>query len=130
MIKIILTLLTFFTFTVQSQTVQLTESEKQKVRQSNVDIAKDSCVYFWTKINKTKILTDVGITLDDQCKCTQDTVAYQVSDELAAYVTHAFYEIRENGLDKLNPILKSKIDEHQQIINSAMQGCSKKLMKR
>lgn len=114
----------------QAQTLDLSESELREVRKQKLEIAKQSCIIFWTETSKTQILLDAGITLDDQCRCTQDSVSYLVSDDLAAYASHALWEVRKNGIENLNPMLKSKLDEYHSITLTAMKGCSNKLMRR
>jgi len=126
--KFALLMLALVIFNTQAQTIQLSESERREVRQTNLEIAKQTCIFFWSETSaKKQLLFNLGIALDDQCKCTQDAANYLVSDELAAYASHGLYEIRTNGLDNLSPTLKAKMDEHTKIIMTAMQGCSNKL---
>jgi hypothetical protein len=126
--RVLFFIFTCLSFAVQAQSLQLSESERIEVRQTNLEIAKQTCIFFWTDTSsKMQLLFDIGVSLDDQCRCTQDSASYLVSDDLAAYASHALYEIRTNGMENLSPTLEAKLDEHTKIIMTAMQGCTRKL---
>ena len=125
--KFIFVILSLVTFSTLSQTIKLSEKERQEVRQTNLEIAKRTCIAFFDATEKRQLLFKLGIALDDQCKCTQEAVGYLVSDDLAAYASHALYEVRKNGVENINPTLRDKLEEHNQLVMTAMQGCSNKL---
>jgi hypothetical protein len=113
------------------QRLELSDQEKKTARSEARGAAKQFCVSFWTDPpSKVQLLSDLGIALDDQCRCTQESVDFLVSDELAAYATHALHEIRIKGEGKLHPVLDQKLDEFFKASLTAMQGCSAKLKRR
>lgn len=127
---LVMALVSVISLPVFSQKINLDEKERSIARAENMEISKQICIQFWTNPDRLKLLMDARIGLDEQCKCTQDSAGYLISDELAAYASHAYYEIRVNGIEKLDPFLKIKLDEHYKLVMASMQGCSNKLLKR
>ncbi len=118
-----------FVLTSHAQTLELDDQTRQQVRNFNRAYAKQTCISFFTESNsKLQVLSNLGIALADQCRCTEDAASYLVSDELAAYTSHGLYEARTNGWDNLDTSFRSKIAEHTNILMTAMQDCSRKLM--
>lgn len=129
--KVLIPIALIVTSTISAaQPLDLSDKEKNEVRIENRKIAKQLCISFWTETDgKIKLLNDLGITLDDQCRCTEDSMSYLVSDDLAAYTSHGLYEMRTKGMENVDPMLKGKVDEYFRLNISAMRGCSDKLKK-
>jgi hypothetical protein len=91
-----------------------------------VDAAtKNACVGFWTESeSKKRALRNAGITLSDQCGCTQNEVNYLINDDLVINVNKEF-DVWVEGTPVPNNLAK-----WYKIVFQSMERCSEKLMKR
>jgi hypothetical protein len=117
------------------KTAQELEAEFLAISKQQVkDSAKNLCVYFWTKDeSKTQLLSNVGITVAEECKCAVDETSYLVSDDLSVRFMNSVIAANkgnEPNAENLTSSQKEVMDQVTKIINSSMRTCSEKLMRR